>query len=112
MKPLIPLLFLLTATLPAQILSITEFPVPAGSGPHGITTGPDGALWFIEGGGKIARMTTTGAVKEYPIPGSAGLLWALTAGPDGAMWFTGLDGHAIGRITTTGAINLYTLPGS
>jgi virginiamycin B lyase len=33
---------------PAQVF--TEFPLPtSGSGPFGITTGPDGALWFTEG---------------------------------------------------------------
>ena len=37
---------------------ITEFAVPAdGSGPHSITTGPDGALWFTEYyGSRIGRL--------------------------------------------------------
>jgi virginiamycin B lyase len=37
---------------------ITEFPVPSdGSGPHSITTGPDGALWFTEYyGNRVGRL--------------------------------------------------------
>ncbi|WP_206732804.1 hypothetical protein [Bradyrhizobium zhanjiangense] len=38
--------------------SITEFAVPSdGSGPHSITTGPDGALWFTEYyGSRVGRL--------------------------------------------------------
>ena len=50
----------------------TEFPIPtAGSGPTGITTGPDGALWFTEtrlAGNKIGRITTAGVVTEFSTP--------------------------------------------
>ncbi|TMJ54767.1 MAG: hypothetical protein E6G85_04630 [Alphaproteobacteria bacterium] len=37
---------------------ITEFTVPSdGSGPHSITTGPDGALWFTEYyGSRVGRL--------------------------------------------------------
>jgi streptogramin lyase len=47
---------------PAVAQTITEFPTPtANSGPTGITTGPDGALWFTEGGAnQIGRITTAG----------------------------------------------------
>ncbi len=34
---------------------ITEFAISPNSGPGGITTGPDGALWFCEAVGKIGR---------------------------------------------------------
>jgi virginiamycin B lyase len=41
---------------------ISEFPLPqADSAPDGITTGPDGALWFTEvgsNGNRIGRITT------------------------------------------------------
>jgi virginiamycin B lyase len=33
---------------------------------------PDGALWFIETADKIGRITTSGAITEYPIPTSSG----------------------------------------
>jgi streptogramin lyase len=45
-----------TAT-PAPLSHITEYPLPRGSYPSQITSGPDGALWFTEAGGnKIARI--------------------------------------------------------
>ncbi len=39
------------------------------SEPNGITTGPDGAIWFVEEGvsvSNIGRITTSGEIKEYP----------------------------------------------
>ena len=50
---------------------ITEFPIPTANShaPYGITTGPDGALWFTEhAGDKIGRITTGGAFAESPAP--------------------------------------------
>src|SRR5215469_6247585 len=91
------------ATLSAQSVNITEYPVPtANSDPALITQGPDGALWFTEGlGNKIARVSTSGAITEYPnicnCTVFAGSPYGITAGSDGALWFTDFD--AIGRIT-------------
>src|SRR5687767_7975121 len=64
---LVSLLVVLPATARA---AITEFVVPTpNSQPAGITVGPDGALWFTEENGhKIGRITTDGAITEYPIP--------------------------------------------
>ena len=47
-----------TSTKPTG--SITEFVLPtSGSGPSGITAGPDGTLWFTENAdNKIGRITT------------------------------------------------------
>src|SRR5260370_18345755 len=52
----------------ASAQTITEFTTPtASSGPLGITTGPDGALWFTENtANKIGRITTRGATTEVP----------------------------------------------
>jgi len=47
MTRVIPLLLLILATRsPAQILTYTQYPLPAGANPGGMTAGPDGALWF------------------------------------------------------------------
>ena len=103
--------------MPAAAQTFTEFilPTPA-SRPSAITTGPDGALWFTEFGGKIGRITTQGSITEFPIKGD-GILHSITAGPDGALWVTEFTSKKIGRIPTTAtAENLelieFTLPGS
>ena len=68
--------------------------------PRGITTGPDGALWFAEGtDDKIGRVTTGLSVTdEFSVSGNN--MRDITAGPDGNLWFT--KAGAIGRITTAG----------
>jgi len=91
--------------------SITEDALPASSHPAGITGGPDGALWFAEeAGNKIARITTAGAVTEYPIPTPAGNPAGIASGPDGALWFTETNGNQIGVITTSGSISEFLIP--
>lgn len=63
-------------------------------------------MWFTElSGGRIGRITTAGAVTEFPagvMPG--GYVEGITAGPDGAIWFTEPVDARIGRITTAGAV--------
>ncbi len=48
-------------------LSVSEQPIPPGSAPWGIVTGPDGALWFTENGlSKIGRYDpATGQLTQY-----------------------------------------------
>jgi virginiamycin B lyase len=85
--------------------TITEFVIPTvGSFPDGITTGPDGALWFTEfNQGKIGRITTAGVFTEFSIP-TLCCPYRITMGPDGALWFSEQYGDKIGRITTAGVI--------
>jgi streptogramin lyase len=114
--------------------AVTQFPLPAipeasqldpGSGPPGpvaITTGPDGALWFVGVPGKIGRITTAGVVTEFPVPevpprpgsppgtpATPATLTSITVGPDGALWFTGVPGE-VGRITTSGVVTEFPVP--
>ena len=95
--------------VPAQI---TQFSIPTPSArAGGITLGPDGALWFTEGGAnKIGRITTDGMINYY----SSNTLPAgptyITAGPDGALWYTDPGNNTIGRITTAGAITAFPIP--
>src|SRR5438270_580178 len=89
--------------------SITEY--SAGltplSGPYGIVTGPDGALWFTEfNRSRIGRVTTAGVITEF-FAGMTGTGEGIAAGPDGALWFAE-DQDRIGRITTTGVITEYS----
>jgi virginiamycin B lyase len=97
--------------------SFTEYSVAAlpGAGnaePNGITTGPDGALWFTLTLG-IGRITTAGVVTEFSIPGGGvnqGFPQYITAGPDGALWFTDPVSFSVGRISTSGQVTEYKLP--
>jgi virginiamycin B lyase len=88
--------------LPAQI-TIVEFPVAtAGSGPFGITDGPDGNIWFAEQyGNKVGRITPNGVITEFGFPG---FLLGIIPGSDGNIWFTDGAGKSIGRITTDGVV--------
>ena len=91
---------------------ITEFDTPtAGSGPYDITNGPDGALWFSEWArngpnapGKIGRVTTGGAMKEYWLPRITNLgTKGIVTGPDNNLWFAeGLD-ERVGQLKPSGS---------
>jgi streptogramin lyase len=98
--------------VPSVASAIDEFPV--GSRPGGITTGPDGALWFTEEGppppaqpvAAIGRFHPgTGAYTHFPIPGL--VPDKITAGPDGRLWFTEFGSNRIGAIDTAGNITEY-----
>jgi streptogramin lyase len=80
------------------------------SQPHSIVAGPDGALWFTDvGPGAIGRITTSGAIAEFPVSQST-FLADIAVGPDRALWFADFGGQ-IGRITTSGAVtNLFPAP--
>jgi len=87
----------------------TEIPV---SGPIGITTGPDGNLWYTEGfvsGSHIGRLTPAGVATLFTIP-SGNAEGGITAGPDGNLWFTEYRQNKIGRITPAGVITEFLIP--
>ena len=103
-------------------LTVTTFPIPLVGlvQPDGITTGPDGNLWFAEtGADRIGRMTPAGVLTEFPLPAvtappSASPSFSrgpklITAGPDGTLWFAGIPGE-VGRITTAGVVTEFALP--
>jgi streptogramin lyase len=56
--------------------------------PHEMTAGPDGAFWYCErAANRIAQITVTGVVTEYPAPSHNVGLDGITTGPDGNIWF-------------------------
>jgi hypothetical protein len=60
-------------------------------------------VWFAEElGNKIGRITTAGAVSEYPVPTTGSSPGLITAGPDGALWFTEFYGNNIARAPACG----------
>ncbi len=91
--------------------SISEVSAGTSGGPQYIAKAPDGTYWYTQpGANRIARMTPSGDVAEYPLPSGASNPFDIIAGADGNMWFTELDGGRIGRITLGGVITEFALP--
>ena len=69
-----------------------EYSIPtAGSGPTGITKGPDGNLWFAESvANKVGSITPGGSFAEFQVPNPSNTIRIndIVAGPDGNLWFT------------------------
>jgi hypothetical protein len=81
---------------------VTEFSVgltPGGS-PAGITSGPDGNLWFTESSGnRLGAINTVGQITEFSAGISANSSpFEITSGPGDTIWFTELDGNRIARL--------------
>ena len=98
--------------------AITEFVLPAGSNPYGITVGPDGNVWFTEQGetSKIGRITPTGTIDEFSLPQLSTMPVEIVAGPDGNLWFTQTPRNfgvssSIGQITPAGVVTQFPRAG-
>lgn len=94
---------------------VTDFTGSGINDPHGITVGPDGALWFTNQIGEgtdssIGRIALDGAVTSYPYNSGESCPSGIVTGPDGALWFADPCANAIVRITTDGQITSYTGP--
>lgn len=79
-----------------------------------VAAGPDGDLWFTASGSRgprpwVGRMTPTGQVTLFPVPGGAE---QIVAGAD-ALWFTdtGPEGSSLGRVLPDGEVTPTPLPG-
>jgi len=86
------------------ISAVTSFPTPSqGNGDSGITTGPDGNVWFTEpGASKIAMISpATDAITEFSTPTANSGPAGITVGPDGNLWFTEHSASKIGMINPT-----------
>src|ERR1700681_4876705 len=84
--------------------ALTTFTIPsANAQPYGITTGPDGNLYFTEPGvnrttNKIGRITPTGTITEFAIPTALSGPVFIAAGPDNTIWFTEGSANKIGEL--------------
>jgi virginiamycin B lyase len=80
-----------------------EYPLPSGVSGVGqgsnIVLGPDGNFWFTNGAESIIRMTPTGTMTRYTVPGTGQAASGLVVGPDGNLWFVDLLQNFIGRIS-------------
>lgn len=87
----------------------------AGSAPHGVIVGPDGAPWITDGGlNAIVRVDPdTEEVRVFPLPPNAGNANLNTAAfdPAGVLWFTGQSG-IYGRLDPdTSEMDVFSAPG-
>ncbi len=80
--------------------AITEVAIPSKA--SGMTTGPDGNIWFTESSaGEIGSINpTTDVITEYTAPYTGSSPTGITTGPDGNLWFTD------GGTTTVGVADL------
>jgi len=88
-----------------------RYPVPTQKAVLGaIALGPDGNLWFAERAvSKMGRITPTGVVTEFPLPGGSDPIDIVT-GSDGNLWFTDFPHKAVAKMTTAGVVTEYALP--
>ena len=105
--------------LPASALAapaIAKFPIPAGTIPTFMTTGPDGAVWS-GGEGAVFRISDTGSVSRFPLPQPNSVAGGITTGADGNLWFTedtSTSPHAaaIYRMTPAGKMTAFPVAGA
>jgi virginiamycin B lyase len=104
-------LSLLVFTPIAEAQRQRDFPLPTFGKPRSITVGPDRALWFTSDfeGNLVGRITTSGQVREFPLPNPNSQPDSITTGPDGNLWFTERGGDRIGRLTPAGALKEFPL---
>jgi streptogramin lyase len=91
----------------------TIFPVPSGSFGGEITLGPDGNLWFTADGtgSEICKVTPSGIVSEFPVPGAAlDRAISIAPGSDGNLWFVERNSQVVGTITPSGVVDELSLP--
>lgn len=87
---------------------ISEYALPAGSNPYGITAGPDENLWFTNTTtGKVGKLTTAGVLKEYAAEKDEPE--GITTGSDENLWFVEHSVRHVNHMTTSGALTVYTL---
>jgi streptogramin lyase len=97
---------------PSIATAITELPVPQpSSGPTGVTTGPDGNIWFTEYFRNSIGVidVTTHKIKHFHIATTLARPVQIATGPDGNLWFTESIGNKIGKITPAGVITDFAL---
>jgi virginiamycin B lyase len=93
---------------------LQEFAIPNASGvaqgeygspaPRFIAAGPDGALWFTDGGDEsIGRITTTGQVSEYPIGTRTPASPQGIVSQGGELWFAEAALDALGSVDPNGS---------
>ncbi len=93
-----------------SVEATAEYSLPEKSEPFGITSGPEGDIWYADyESSKIGKSTPSGTVTEYSMPAGSEPS-NIVQGPDGNLWYTDYETSKIGRITKSGTITEYSLP--
>ncbi|MFI4989718.1 MAG: hypothetical protein ACHQHO_02220 [Solirubrobacterales bacterium] len=102
-----------TAAVQTLASGLSEYSLPANSGPKGITPGPEaGTLWFTNfTSNKVGKSTSSGTITEYALPASSGPE-GIVKGPDGNLWVAEFTSSKIAKVTPSGTITEYALPAS
>jgi virginiamycin B lyase len=95
--------------------TIAELPLPVGSQPRRMASGPDGSLWVtLFGVGKLIRVDPVAprVVKEYALPaGPGGGPYAVTVDGGGIVWANEIKTDTVVRLDpTTGDLRVIPLP--
>lgn len=105
--------FQVFALIPAPALAeptswtVTEFSKGLTGQPELLAASPDGSIWFTESGDKVGRITGSGEITEYSVPGQPG---DITVDSVGDAWI-GLDERdEITRVTPAGVVSDFSLP--
>jgi virginiamycin B lyase len=80
----------------------TQYPVnDPNAGVWGITTGPDGNLWYAQQiDNEVGTMTTAGTVTQtISLPAAYASPWEGVTGSDGNLWFTENGANNLALIT-------------
>lgn len=92
--------------------TVTEFPVPPGSGPHDVAPARDGGVWYAaQRSGMLGWLDpATGQTKSIPL-GRGSAPHGVIVGPDGHAWVTDGGQNAIVKVdAATHEVTLYRLP--
>ena len=103
-----------TALATASGPSVSEFETGLTSGVHlwGITSGPDGNIWFTEeDNNAVGRVTPGAVITEFTAGFPTGSPRGIVTGPDGNLWVAQAGGDgAIARVTKTGDVTEFPVP--
>jgi virginiamycin B lyase len=87
-----------------------------GNSVYGITSGPDGRIWFADPGGcdgytsRIGAIDTDGSGLTYYSAGLPAEVGSIVNGGDGNLYFGSYSANEMGRITTAGAATVWSIP--
>jgi virginiamycin B lyase len=106
------LLVALLAVPSRDEITMRDYALPEGMGPHDVAPAPDGGVWFTaQPQGVLGRLDpATGKVETVPL-GEGSAPHGVIIGPDGAAWVTDGGANAIARVDpATRAVRRFPLP--